>query len=834
MPRNDKPPSELDTFLDEVLYPRLFECMDTAFPEFRWKRIGTRWEATKWPPGFPFSVNHENPDRLNVYENAKYFIKIHGHSGMTPLAYLNGGSTPRGPDFLRIVEELAGKLGLQIPKRAMSPEEAERARKKEARRTALEAVYEIAHEALLGPQGEEARRYLDHKRGLNEEALKTLQFGLMPSVEELKTRLHAMGGNELLREVEEVGATWPAFEGYVAIPWRDERGGPLTIYGRWPDNRLPLMKEKRGFESRLRELPENVQDKATIPKTLALPGAGTKASPLYLDRALRAGARDLVAVEGVLDAAVLQVLGEERAVAYVAAQFGFDQVKTLARRNIRSVVVIPDPDSGGEKGGAACVKSLADNDIEAFVATIPEAMDPDEFILKHGLDAWRELVAGAISGAKYRAGLLLRDVTPESPDMKRRGALEGVFALAETFTGSSASIDRDEVLEMAGERTGYPEDALAEVQNLRLKAKAREEANRALERATREAMKAMKEGGDPFRIADSLKLNLATVRIREEEAPPPFSVARLEKESRGLLSGLSTGWQALDELDVRLHGGELAILAARTGHGKTTALVNLLDNLTEEAEDEVVLFFSLEEPEVRVFHRLLALRTAKGGRPWTVNLIRDRLLGLDGEFEDEDALNEALAHLKAKENALRIIYRPAWTPERIGAYVADVARERKVRAVLVDYLQRVRPGLEGRRRDEEVSHIARTLRAVAVDTGAPLVAGAQINREAAKRGDLDGAPWGSKAAIDALRKKRPQLHELREGGSEQEAEIVLGLHNWRADYQEDTDERTAAPGATRLEVGVLKNRYGTVGKWAPLAFEAENGLIRDPRDGREV
>jgi replicative DNA helicase len=347
-------------------------------------------------------------------------------------------------------------------------------------------------------------------------------------------------------------------------------------------------------------------------------------------------------------------------------------------------------------------------------------------------------------------------------------------------------------------------------------------------------MKAMKEGGDPFLIADSLKLNLATVRTREEEAPPPFSVARLEKESRGLLSGLSTGWQALDEVDVRLHGGELAILAARTGHGKTTALVNLLDNLTEEAEDDVVLFFSLEEPEVRVFHRLLALRTAKQGRPWTVNLVRDRLLGLDGEFEDEDALDEALAHLKAKENALRIIYRPAWTPERIGAYVADVARERKVRAVLVDYLQRVRPGLEGRRRDEEVSHIARTLRAVAVDTGAPLVVGAQINREAAKRGDLDGAQWGTKTAMDALRKKRPQLHELREGGSEQEAEIVLGLHNWRADYQEDMDERTLPPGATRLEVGVLKNRYGTVGKWAPLAFEAENGLIRDPRDGREV
>ena len=86
----------------------------------------------------------------------------------------------------------------------------------------------------------------------------------------------------------------------------------------------------------------------------------------------------------------------------------------------------------------------------------------------------------------------------------------------------------------------------------------------------------------------------------------------------------------------------------------------------------------------------------------------------------------------------------------------------------------------------------------------------------------------------SLKKKRPQLHELREGGSEQEAELVLGLHNWRADFQDEEGANNEIPDATRLEVGVLKNRYGTVGKWAPLAFVGAYSFIRDPLDEREV
>ena len=130
--------------------------------------------------------------------------------------------------------------------------------------------------------------------------------------------------------------------------------------------------------------------------------------------------------------------------------------------------------------------------------------------------------------------------------------------------------------------------------------------------------------------------------------------------------------------------------------------------------------------------------------------------------------------------------------------------------------------------------MARRFKALAGDLNAPVVAGAQINRRAiedAKKQPLEGS-YGDQKVMKALMSRRPQLHHLREGGSEQEADLVLGLMNYASDFTEDL-ENASVPPVTRLEMGVLKNRYGAVGKWAALAFEGKSGLIRDPREHEE-
>jgi len=366
------------------------------------------------------------------------------------------------------------------------------------------------------------------------------------------------------------------------------------------------------------------------------------------------------------------------------------------------------------------------------------------------------------------------------------------------------------------------------------------------------------------RLAALYKAANARLPLEQRRAvldePEPFSVSRLVEETQRLAEGRSSGWPSLDELEVRFAPGELAVVGARTGHGKTSFLVGLLANWllpprpdssfsskiremhrplkTAIMDEQVVLdllqgppllvFYSHEEPEVRVFHRLLALQTAREdpSSAWTVNEVRDYLregLRARANWPNPQVLEAAKEELEAMEGRLLVVYRPSWTVDEIAAHAKALQERANVGGVLVDYLQRIPPPAGGRydRRDIEVSAVARRLKSLAVEVEAPVVVGAQINREAVPDG-IGGKDF--EEALASIRKGRPGLHNLREGGSEQEADLVLGLLNYRADFQ---DGQGDVPDVTPLDVGVLKNRYGNVGRWKTLDFEARYGSLRD-------
>jgi len=336
----------------------------------------------------------------------------------------------------------------------------------------------------------------------------------------------------------------------------------------------------------------------------------------------------------------------------------------------------------------------------------------------------------------------------------------------------------------------------------------------------------------------------------EEPVPPAFSVDRLDLESRAINPGRKSGWAPLNKIDVSFGPGELALVSARTGHGKTSFLIGLLANwmgLMEEvgepgAAKEVrepgdpagmLLLYSLEESEVQIYHRLLSLITGRhkdAGQRLSVPEVRKQL---QGEGKMSVGLQEARTLLRACEGKMQLVHCPFWTVDQIAKHAREAGERGRVGSILVDYLQRVRTAKQSERRDMEISLIGRRLRALAQELGAPVVAGAQINRE-----PVSNKPSGN-AAVN-LRDRRPQLHQLREGGGEQEADLVLGLLNHRMETQEEDrgdegDEGAAGPksqadqGApvTMLEVGTLKNRYGQAGRWAKLGFVGRYGLIRE-------
>ncbi len=288
----------------------------------------------------------------------------------------------RSRDFVEIVKELAADANVSFPERESSPEEIARAQKWERRRAVLAATQEYCQEALWSDTEAalEARHYLVAERGLTEEEIKLLPIGYYPSAGELKRYLISKGFSD--EDWKGTGCIWKDMERYITFLWNDASGRPLTIYGRYFKQHPPEGK----------------------PKTIASPGAKTKQSPLYFDRALEARHKEIVLVEGVLDAVLLQAKGDIRVCAYVAASCSGDQIETLRRHRITRVTLCGDPDAGGENGTNSNLLRLIEAGISVYIAPkLPDGLDPDEFLLKYGMEGWKTHIDAAEHGFRWKA-----------------------------------------------------------------------------------------------------------------------------------------------------------------------------------------------------------------------------------------------------------------------------------------------------------------------------------------------------------------------------------------------------------------------------------------------
>jgi len=803
-------------FLDQAVLPVLFERLDWAFPEFGWTRKGNGWQATnrehtKTLPGEP------RPDRVVCLR--PFGFLVHG-GGPTPwTAYVNGGTTPTGADFVDTVRALAGLAGVDasVLDRELTPEALEAREKRQKAASCLEAFLGLAKDTLR--DNDQARAYLVG-RGFREDALEDLPLGVCPDPETIRDRLLAVGIDAADLDASGLLADG-RWTGRLVIPWADAWGHIRTIAAR--------------------DLSGTAEEGA---KYLYLKG-GTKPPAFGLDVALRTaeGKRDLVLVEGLLDVVAFQAQG----VGNVAALGGAgdlltkDRWEALAGLGVRQVTLALDSDAAGRAGLVKALDNLRNvPDGPVCYVVDPDELgehkDPDELVRAEGVDAWRAILAKRQSGPVWRGRVYLQGITPASPDHERRQAVEAVLDYDVSLRGPRVSLDREDLLTRTAEATGYTYEALADLADdharRRRDIEAERDAQRLLDQAQRDA------GDDGPRVAlERLREELTTYAAATEEPPAVFSVDRLDEATKAIPEGRKSGWADLDALDVRFNPGELAIVGARTGHGKTSVLVNLLWNWLNASADpeELLVLYSAEEPEVRVYHRLLAL--ASVNNPWSVNEVRDFLRGgalargPDYGWPGRDLEGEK-NRLRDLEDRLMIVYRPGWSCNAIADHARSLAQRRTVGGVFVDYLQRLPSPGEYNRRDQEISAAGRAFKHLAVDVGCPVVAAAQINRESIPQGfakDVSGAA-SFQEAMTVIRRARPELHNLREGGSEQEADLVLGLLNCAADYRREAKDHNL-PDATPFDVGVLKNRYGAVGHWIELELVGRQGLLRDQPGG---
>ncbi|GGF82147.1 replicative DNA helicase [Azorhizobium oxalatiphilum] len=265
--------------------------------------------------------------------------------------------------------------------------------------------------------------------------------------------------------------------------------------------------------------------------------------------------------------------------------------------------------------------------------------------------------------------------------------------------------------------------------------------------------------------------------------------------------GASTGFRELDRLTLGYRPGELVVVGARPGIGKTT--FGSSSGRQSAAAGNGVAFFSLELAKDAIGARLLADQAFDKGQRLTHSAIRDGHLS-DAQFEHMMAAEAEVARLPMDcDYAARLT-----VPElsaRVSATKKRMARSGiPLRVVFIDYLKQVRASDRYRgQRHYEVGEITAGLHEIAKREEVCIVLLAQLNR-----------------GIEAESNKRPDLHHLRESGDiEADADVVLFLYR-PAYYLRRTKEfQEGAPDAlaeverfeTKLEVIVAKNRNGETG-----------------------
>ncbi len=268
-------------------------------------------------------------------------------------------------------------------------------------------------------------------------------------------------------------------------------------------------------------------------------------------------------------------------------------------------------------------------------------------------------------------------------------------------------------------------------------------------------------------------------------------------ERKEMVTGVPTGFKDLDKLTSGLQPSELIVVAGRPSMGKTAFCLNIAAHAAFAGFG--VAMFSLEMAKEQLGLRMLCSEARVDN-----SKIRS------GYLADREFPKLVMAAGRLAEASIFIDDTPAISVLELRAKARRLARDRekKLGLVIVDYLQLMRGMGAASNREQEISEISRSLKALAKDLAIPVIAISQLNRRVEDRGD-----------------KRPMMADLRESGAiEQDADVIAFIYRDEV-YNQKSDDRGKA------EVIVAKQRNGPIDT-VRLAFLSEYTRFED-LSGRE-
>ncbi len=279
------------------------------------------------------------------------------------------------------------------------------------------------------------------------------------------------------------------------------------------------------------------------------------------------------------------------------------------------------------------------------------------------------------------------------------------------------------------------------------------------------------------------------------------------RNSEEAYHGVPTGIRAIDEKIGGWQKSDLIILAARPGMGKTSFVLSIARNAAIDYKKPVA-FFSLEMSATQIVHRLFSIET-----------------GIDSEKISKGKLDEVewvqLTNKIGNLSSANLIIddTPALSVFDLRAKCRRLKHQHDIQLVIVDYLQLMQGGTDKDKgkgtREQEISYISRSLKALAKELNIPVIALSQLSRAVETRANST---------------KRPLLSDLRESGSiEQDADMVLFIYRPEYYKLETFEDDSLASG--KADIMFEKNRHGSTGN-VRVRFESRYTKFSDV-DSRE-
>ena len=265
-----------------------------------------------------------------------------------------------------------------------------------------------------------------------------------------------------------------------------------------------------------------------------------------------------------------------------------------------------------------------------------------------------------------------------------------------------------------------------------------------------------------------------------------LNVVERAVDRKGLV-GIDTGFERLNKIFGGYHPSDLYVFGARPAMGKTAFLLN-----TAQGSRVPVAFVSAEMPRDQLALRMIS---AEGGIDAT------RLRNAELEENDWPKITKAMSSLK--QQYIAIMDKPAPTIAEVANFARRSRRDHGVRALYVDYIQRLKAPDRSLPKHEQVGEVVMGLKELARELNIPVIALAQVNRNVEQRTN-----------------RRPSMGDLKDSGAiEQEADAVVLIYRDEV-YDANTTERGIA------EFIVDKNRHGRIGT-TRLAWDGSHMRFRN-------